>query len=82
MGRLCTPTPWVDPVTTVIGSNGTPYPCPDVLALDQHILALTVRIRHAGPRFPGLVREFRADIDLLLERRRWLDVVDDVRDAA
>lgn len=82
MGRLCTPTPWVDPVTTVIGTGGTPYPCPDVVALDHHIVALTVRIGHAAPRFPALVLEFRADIDLLLERRRWLEVAHDVCDAA
>lgn len=81
MGRLSTPTPWVDPVTTVIGISGTPYPCPDIVALDHHIIGLTHRIGHAGPRFPALVREFRADIDLLLERRRWLEVALDVRDA-
>lgn len=82
MARLCTPTPLVDPVTTVIGTGGTPYPCPDVVALDGHIVALAKRIGHANPRFPALVREFRADIDLLLDRRRWLDHAHDVRDAA
>ncbi|MDN5857758.1 MAG: hypothetical protein L0H84_03970 [Pseudonocardia sp.] len=74
MGRLCTPEPYVDPVVTVIGEHGTPYPCPDLAALDGHLVELTRRIRLAGLRFPNLVADLRSDIDRLLERRRWLEV--------
>lgn len=76
MGRLCTPTPRVDPTSSVIGVNGDVYPCPTISALDGQIAALTDRIRRAGPRFPALLRDYRADIDLLLERRVWLQIAD------
>lgn len=76
MGRLCTPTPRVDPTSSVIGVNGDAYPCATISALDGQIAALADRIRRAGPRFPGLVRDYRADIDLLLERRAWLQLTD------
>lgn len=88
MGRLCTPEPAFDPLTSVIGVRGTPYPCPDMASLDEHIAWLCHRIEHATPRFPALVEEFRAEIDLLLDRRRWLEIERDVeseleiRDAA
>ncbi|MFC4943648.1 hypothetical protein [Pseudonocardia sp. GCM10023141] len=56
--------------------NGDAYPCSTVDALDRHLAALADRIRRAGPRFPALVRAFRADIDLLLERRGWLRIAE------
>lgn len=61
-----------DLLTTVIGSHGVPYRCPDISSVDGHILELSKRIRCAAPRFPRLVVEFWADIDLLLDRRMWL----------
>lgn len=78
MGRLSTPEPPFDPLTSVIGVHGTPYPCPDVAALDGHIAWLCQRIGYASARFPRLVAEFRADIDLLLDRRRWLEIKQDL----
>ncbi len=72
--RLCTPAPSFDPLTTVIGVRGTPYPSPHLAALDAHIRWLHHRLGHCTPRFPALATEFRADIDLLLERRRWLEI--------
>lgn len=74
MGRLSTPEPQFNPLTTVIGVHGDPYPCPDVAMLDQHIAWLCHRIELAGTRFPGLLAEFRTEIDLLLDRRRWLEI--------
>ncbi len=74
MSRLCTPQPSFDPLTSVIGVRGTPYPCPDLATLDEHIARLCQRIEHASPRFPALVAEFRVEIDLLLDRRRWLQI--------
>jgi hypothetical protein len=84
MSRLCTPQPSFDPLTSVIGVRGTPYPCPDLDTLDEHIAGLCRRIENASPRFPALVAEFRVEIDLLLDRRRWLDIEQQavVRDAA
>ncbi len=60
-----------DLFTTVIGHHGAPYRCPDISSLDGHILELYGRIGCATPRFPGLVDEFWAEIDLLLDRRMW-----------
>jgi hypothetical protein len=75
MGRLCTPPPTFDPATTAIGVRGTPYPCPDIATLDTHLAWLRYRTQCAAPRFPALVTEFQFDIDVLLDRRRWLEIV-------
>jgi hypothetical protein len=61
-----------DLLTTVIGRRGVPYRCPDMSSVDGHIVVLYNRIGCAAPRFPGLVDEFWAEIDLLLDRRMWL----------
>jgi hypothetical protein len=74
MDRLCTPQPSFHPLVTVIGVRGAPYPCPDIATLDAHIAWLSHRIERAPPRFGTLVAEFRAEIDLLLDRRRWLEL--------
>jgi hypothetical protein len=71
---LFSTTPEVDHLTTVTGVHGTLYACPDLAALDRHIVELCERIRHAKPRFPQLVEDCRAEIDLLLERRQWLEL--------
>jgi hypothetical protein len=63
-----------DPLTTVVGVHGTLYACPTLPALDRHLAELCERIRRATPRFPQLVREFRDEIDLLLDRRQWLEL--------
>lgn len=76
MGRLCTPQPRWDPFTTVLGTHGAPYPCPDLATLDLHLAGLAHRVVLAA-RFPGVVADLRADIDLLLDRRRWLVVAAD-----
>jgi hypothetical protein len=75
MGRLCTPQPTFDPVATVIGIGGTLYSCPDIKTLDAHVTWLRYRIKCADPRFPCLVAEFRDDIDLLLDRRAWIEIL-------
>ena len=82
MDRLFTPQPSFDPLVTVIGVRGTPYPCPDLATLDEHIAWLSHRIEHASPKFPMLVAEFRTEIDLLLDRRRWLELAEQVTVAA
>ena len=61
-----------DLLTTVVGRYGAPYRCPDISSVDGHIVELYNRIGYATPRFPGLVDEFWAEIDLLLDRRMWL----------
>ncbi|ODU06971.1 MAG: hypothetical protein ABS81_03140 [Pseudonocardia sp. SCN 72-86] len=63
-----------DDATVVAGHRGTRYDCPDLAALDRHLVALTARIRQAAPQFPSLARAFRDDVDLLLDRRRWLEL--------
>jgi hypothetical protein len=79
MGRLTTPDPTYDPLTTVIGVHGVPYPCPDLATLDAHIASLCRRIELASPRFGTLVADFRTEIDLLLDRRRWLEIKEPVQ---
>lgn len=59
-------------LTTVVGHGGTPYRCPDVPAVDAHIVRLYRRIGRAGPAVPAPAGEIWADIDLLLDRRAWL----------
>lgn len=70
--RSGSPAPDPDPLTTVSGLNGTPYPCPDIAAVDRHIGELSHRIRQVSHIFPELVAGYRAEIDLLLDRRAWL----------
>ena len=59
---------------TVIGVRGTPYSCPDVSAVDHHIVRLYKRTEHAAPWLPEFVQLLWADIDLLLDHRIWLDL--------
>jgi hypothetical protein len=61
-----------DPFTTVIGKNDSWYPCPDTASVDRHIVELARRIGHAKRKYPELAKAYRADIDLLLDRRSWL----------
>jgi hypothetical protein len=61
-----------DLLTTVIGHHGAPYRCPDLASVDGYIVELYQRIGYVSSRFPHLVDEFWADIDLLLDRRMWL----------
>ncbi|HEX4252500.1 MAG TPA: hypothetical protein VH008_31860 [Pseudonocardia sp.] len=65
-----------DPFTTVIGKNDSWYPCPDTASVDRHIVELSRRIGHARRKYPELAKSYRADIDLLLDRRNWLAVTE------
>lgn len=85
MGRLSTPPPPADPATTVQGCHGVVYACPTLNAVDAHIAHLRRRIAQNPPRFPRLAEAYRADIDLLLDRRAYLMLVqaeDDEGEAA
>ncbi|QRP50337.1 hypothetical protein [Amycolatopsis sp. FDAARGOS 1241] len=61
-------------LTTVTGHTGTQYPCPDLAAVDQHIALLRQRIEDTPSCRRDVVRELWADIDLLLDRRMWLEL--------
>jgi hypothetical protein len=61
-------------LTTVIGGRGTLYPCPNICALDLHIGRLYKQIEDTPRLFAELVLELWADIDLLLDRRLWLEL--------
>jgi len=65
-----------DPFTTVIGKNDSWYPCPDTASVDRHIVELARRIGHAKRKYPELAKAYRADIDLLLDRRSWLTLTE------
>jgi hypothetical protein len=67
-------------LTSVIGSRGTPYACPDVSAVDKHIAWLYWRIDGAGSA--SAIQDLWADINLLLERRMFLQLDLQVGDAA
>jgi hypothetical protein len=69
-------------LTVVIGGQGTSYPCPSIFAVDQHIRRLYRHSEVAAPWHPELVEALRADIDLLLDRRLWLEMDPGVGDAA
>jgi hypothetical protein len=69
-------------LTAVIGGRGTPYPCPNVSAVDRHIVRLYKQIEDTGPGLSELVQEIWADIDLLLERRMFLQLDLQLSDAA
>lgn len=58
----------------VIGGRGTPYLCPNISALDRHIVRLYTHIKDTGPLFRELIQELWDDIDLLLDRRRFLEL--------
>lgn len=78
MNRLSTKTPVYDPFTTVMGLHGIRYACPDRSAVDEHLVGLCHRIEHATPHFPHLIEAYRVEIDLLLDRRWWLELADEV----
>ena len=61
-------------LTAVIGGRGTPYPCPDISAVDQHIGQLYKRIDNAACWLPELVQELWADIDMLLDHRMLMEL--------
>jgi hypothetical protein len=60
-------------LATVVGNRAW-YSCTTLSAVDQHIARLHERIHQAGPRSRALVQELWADIDLLLDRRMWLQL--------
>jgi hypothetical protein len=66
-----------DPFTTVIGQYDNWYPCPDTATVDHHLVELAPRIGQAGRRSPKLAEAYRADMDLLLDRRSWLSMLEE-----
>ncbi|WP_326834872.1 hypothetical protein VSH64_08080 [Amycolatopsis rhabdoformis] len=66
------PTP--DDLTTVTGRTGTLYLCPDLPAVDHNISLLYREIAHLPATHRDAERALWADIDLLLDRRKWLEV--------
>ncbi|HVW44839.1 MAG TPA: hypothetical protein VHC18_26170 [Amycolatopsis sp.] len=58
----------------VTGCSGTPYLCPDISVVDHHIARLYRRIEHTAVWRHEVLQEFWADIDLLLDRRSWLEM--------
>lgn len=62
-----------DPAHVVEGqSDGRRYYCPTIAALDAHIVELRARMGIVGRRFPKLVEDWAADIDLLLDHRSFM----------
>ncbi|GAA4713923.1 hypothetical protein GCM10023215_66260 [Pseudonocardia yuanmonensis] len=74
-----TPARYLDPSRTVQGATDR-FDCPDLASLDRHLDRLRRRIARDGGRTSAAVETCRADIDRLLDRRRWLTlpVVDPV----
>ena len=62
----------LDPLRSVHGTRNDRYDCPDLAALDRHIVRLRRRLVSVGRRSPDAAAVCRADIDRLLDRRAWL----------
>ena len=69
MALFCAP---VDPLNQVHGSVQI-YDCPDTAAIDVFLIQLSYSAAKAR-KLPKLVAQYRADQDLLLERRLWLQM--------
>jgi len=66
----------VDPAIMVQGEMSV-YECPDLASVDKHIkqVGKTMRRISESGKYSELPPKYRADIDLLLERRMWLQVL-------
>ena len=60
-----------DPYTCVIGARGVVYECTSLAEIDAHLERLVAAIKSAGA--PNSIAAYRADIDLLLGRRSYLE---------
>lgn len=65
-----------DPANQVQGAMGA-YDCPDLDSVDKYIRQVNKTMRKIAEsgKYPDLTPKYRADIDLLLERRLWLQVL-------
>lgn len=66
--------PNLDPAVSVESTikGGKHYHCPDLISVDNHIRDLQVRIAAATNAPGNLVKQYKADIDVLLDRRSYL----------
>jgi hypothetical protein len=66
----------VDPAILVQGEMSV-YECADIASVDKHIrqVGKTMRRIMESGKYSELPPKYRADIDLLLERRLWLAVL-------
>jgi hypothetical protein len=70
MSRFFTEQP--NPLDLVVGECKE-YACRDIAAVDAHLADLRERINLA-PQLPKLLKQYRADLDKLLDRRLWLEM--------
>jgi len=68
--------PVADPANQVQGAMSV-YDCPNLTAVDKHITQVNKAMRKiaASGKYPELPARYASDIDLLLERRMWLQVL-------
>ena len=69
-GRLCTPEPTHDPLTTVQGV-ATVYSCRTLAETDAHLADVGQRLTQTPDKFPRLKAQYQRDLDALLERRMF-----------
>jgi hypothetical protein len=72
MSRFFTEQP--NPLNVVIGQCKE-YDCASIAAIDVLLSDLVTRIR-AAPKLPKLLKQYRSDLDLLLDRRLWLEMTE------
>ena len=72
----------LDPLRMVQGTRNERYDCPDLAALDRHIIHLRRRIIGLESRDPDIADDYRADIDRLLDRRSWVTLPMRIRGAS
>jgi hypothetical protein len=69
---MFTPVQLLDPLRIVQGTRNDRYDCPDLAALDRHIIHLRRRIASIGEQGHNTTDDYRTDIDRLLDHRFWL----------
>lgn len=61
-----------NPANVVVGQC-CEYPCADIAAVDVQLSGLADRVR-AATEYPKLLIKYRSDLDLLLDRRMYLEM--------
>lgn len=66
----------IEELHEVVGKDNK-YHCPNINLIDEYLIALNEKCKRAkAKKLPELVENFEYDMDLLLERRMSLEIVE------